>query len=374
MIRHSQLKEDKFARPEASGGLVQLFSEWSDYSEVYAFLDALDRVCREVEASPEGREAIDHFVYVIKSLLPEFQNRVDPKSLVYLMKCTALLGRFLVDTTTPTRLFRKMQSHTARKAKGINDADRMQQLDEAVLAECAAAKRTLADSIKLANFIHPAVRNRLGSNQGEQWPTAATIRVALRRLRTAKSRMNDSAFYRPILPEPSNGLQQMLNEWSDYSEAYVLVETLVRLSNEVEDAPSAQRAHEKTAEAIRLLLPEFQYRVDPKLVLHLMAYTAALGRFQIGTSGPKRKFSESQASTGRKAKEIKDADRTQQLDEAVLAECVEQGRMAISREFATLICQEVRNRLGCNQREQWPTPATIKSSLRRLKTGQILKK
>lgn len=314
-----------------------MLNECPDYSEAYAFVDTLVRECHKVATTPVDRQATEDVAHTIRLLLSEFQKGVDPKLVVHLMRCTALLGSFLVDTVVPESLFRKMQPYRARKTKGIEDADRARRLDEAVLAECAAKKRTIADSIKLANVILPGVRTRLGYSQDDWQPTAATIRVALRRLRAAKSRVNDRAIDKPALPEESSGLHQMPDEWSDYSRAYALVDTFLKLSYAVEETPSARRANEKIADAIRLLLPEFQYQVHSKLVMQLIAYTAWLGRFQVNTSTSKRRFGKSQASTARTAKEIKDADRAQELDDAVRAECAEQGRIAISIEFATLI-------------------------------------
>jgi hypothetical protein len=140
----------------------------------------------------------------------------------------------------------------------------------------------------------------------------------------------------------------------------------------VEEAPSGRRAAEKVADGIRLLLPESQNRVDPKLVVHLMLCTAALGRFQVNTSTAEQLFREMRVYTPRKTKEIKDADRARKLDDAVRAECAERGRaIAISIEFANLIRPGVQKRLGCKQDDEWPSQSTIKVSLRRLKTGQI---
>jgi hypothetical protein len=260
------------------------------------------------------------------------------------------------------------------KKETIKDAGQARKLDDAVRAECAERGRAISISIEFANLIRPGVRKRLGSKQADKWPSQSAFKDALWRFRAAKSKRNARAMDKPDRPEASSLLHRLLNEWSDYSQAFALVDTIVKKCHEVEKTPSGWRATEKIAEAIKLLLPEFQYRVDPTLVVNLMLGTAALGRFQVNTSTPKRLFSKNRAYAARKAKEIKDAGQARKLDDAVRAECAERGRISISIEFANLIRPGVRKRLGCKQYDTWPSQSRIKGSLRRLKTGQIWKK
>jgi hypothetical protein len=79
------------------------------------------------------------------------------------------------------------------------------------------------------------------------------------------------------LPKASSLWRPMLYESSDYLEAYALVDKFVRECHEVEETASGRRAAEKVADGIRLLLPELQNRVDPKLVVNLIRFTALLG-------------------------------------------------------------------------------------------------
>jgi hypothetical protein len=203
----------------------------------------------------------------------------------------------------------------------------------------------------------------LGSKQADKWPSQSAFK---------DSKRNARAMDKPDRPEASSLLHRLLNEWSDYSQAFALVDTIVKKCHEVEKTPSGWRATEKIAEAIKLLLPEFQYRVDPTLVVNFMLGTAALGRFQVNTSTPKRLFSKNWAYAARKAKEIKDAGQARKLDDAVRAECAERGRISISIEFANLIRPGVRKRLGCKQYDTWPSQSRIKGSLGRLKNRSNL--
>ena len=167
-------------------GLPKASSESSDYFEANALVDTLVKKCHEVEETSSGRRATEKVAEAIKLLLREFQNRVDPKLVVQLMRCTALFGRFLVDTSTPERLFRNMQAYTARKAKEIKDAGQARKLDDAVRAECAERGRAISISIEFANLIRPGVQKRLDCKQDDEWPSQSTLKVSLRRLQTGQ--------------------------------------------------------------------------------------------------------------------------------------------------------------------------------------------
>jgi hypothetical protein len=237
--------------------------ESSDYLEAYALIDKFVRECHEVEETALGRRAAEKVADGIRLLLPELQNRVDPKLVVNLIRSTALLGRFLVDTSTPERLFRNMQAYTPRKAKEIKDADRTRQLDDAVPAECADQGRAIAISIKLANLIRPGVQKKLDCKPADTWPSRSAIKGALGRLKAAKSRTNDRAMAKPGLPEASSLLHRMLNEWCDYSQVYALVNTLVKKCHEVEERPSGRRAAEKVADGIDSCYPNCKTELIP---------------------------------------------------------------------------------------------------------------
>jgi hypothetical protein len=212
---------DKPGLPKASCLWRPTLFESSDYLEAYALVDKFVRECHEVEETASGRRAAEKVADGIRLLLPELQNRVDPKLVVNLIRSTALLGRFLVDTSTPERLFRNKQAYTPRKAKEIKDADRTRKLDDAVRAECADQGRAIAISIKLADLIRPGVRKKLDCKQADTWPGRSAIKGALGRLRAAKSKRNDRV-------KASSLVHRLLNEWSDYSQVYALVDTLVK--------------------------------------------------------------------------------------------------------------------------------------------------
>ena len=124
----------------------------------------------------EKRRTTEKVADAIKLLLPEFQNRVDPKLVVNLMRCVAQLGSSLVDTSTPERLFRNKQAYTARKTKEIKDAVRARKLDDVVRAECADQGRVIAISIKLADLIRPGVRKKLDCKPADTWPSRSAIK------------------------------------------------------------------------------------------------------------------------------------------------------------------------------------------------------
>jgi hypothetical protein len=171
----------KLFRSLAAGALEALSEK--EKAELGADLDTFERAFRRVFA--EVDEAAPHLSNDIVRLFISatfITKRIGMESL------ERALGRSREEIK---RHLGDEQAKKARDGKRIPDACRAKRLNAAIVAEAKAQNRAMAISMEFAELIRPGVCYRLGEPCADNWPSAWTIKAAIRKLKNKAKKGQD---------------------------------------------------------------------------------------------------------------------------------------------------------------------------------------